>query len=69
MTNREPGGFVVKAGEIYRCSDPECGCEVTVAKEPRRSEADRLPRCFCGREMQRVGSESGSALSGEMRVT
>src|SRR5207249_4180231 len=41
--------MALKQGEVYRCPDPECGCEVTVTRgaaprEGRRSESSVLLR-------------------------
>jgi hypothetical protein len=41
-----------KKGEVYRCPDPNCGCEVAVTKEPRLGMGgDRAPTCCCGKTM------------------
>jgi hypothetical protein len=41
-----------KKGEVYRCPDPSCGCEVTVMKEPKPGMGgDRAPTCCCGKAM------------------
>jgi hypothetical protein len=42
-------------GDIYRCPDPECGCEVTVTKgaAPGRG-GDSSPTCCCGLTMQKL---------------
>lgn len=39
-------------GEVYRCPDPECGCELTVTK-PAPSECAGIlnPTCCCGKTM------------------
>lgn len=44
----------LKEGEIYRCADQQCGCEIRVAKgaEPGKDGALN-PRGYCGKEMQR----------------
>jgi hypothetical protein len=58
----------MKAGETFRCSNPDCGCEVTVVKEPRQPIRS-APRCSCGRDMELVTSNPDSALQGEMRAS
>lgn len=42
-----------KEGEIYRCPDPECGCEIKVTKGAAPGKGgDQNPRCCCcGKEM------------------
>jgi len=40
-----------KQGQIYRCSDASCGCEITVTQSAQRSEGSHTHRCCCGREM------------------
>lgn len=39
------------AGQIYRCKNRACGCEVKVIK--MSTEATRNPRCCCGAEMKK----------------
>ena len=43
-------------GEISRCPDAECGCEltVTIGAAPEHG-GDSNPTCCCGRTMDRVG--------------
>ena len=38
-------------GQIYRCQNRACGCEVEVIK--MSTEAARNPRCCCGAEMKK----------------
>jgi hypothetical protein len=47
--------MALRTGEIYRCSDANCGCEIQVTKgaEPGGG-GDRNPRCCCGGEMRKV---------------
>lgn len=41
-------------GEVYRCPDPECGCEIRVTKGAQPGKGGDLnPRCCCGKEMQK----------------
>lgn len=43
-----------KKGQVYQCPDEDCGCEVTVTKEPSTEfeEEDYPPTCCCGNEME-----------------
>lgn len=44
-----------KQGEVYRCPDPNCGCELTVTKGPREGAGgNQAPTCCCGKTMQRA---------------
>jgi hypothetical protein len=44
-------------GDRYRCSDPNCGCEIEVTKGAKPGAGgNQNPRCCCGKEMQPVGS-------------
>lgn len=38
-------------GQIYRCQNRACGCEVKVIKVS--ADAARNPRCCCGAEMKK----------------
>jgi len=41
-----------KKGEVYRCPDKNCGCEVTVTKSaPQSCGGDQNPTCCCGKTM------------------
>jgi hypothetical protein len=40
-----------KKGEVYKCPDPNCGCEITVTKGAGPGGVDQTPRCCCGKEM------------------
>ena len=48
-------GTPLKTGEVYRCSDPACGCEIRVTKGPECCPASNPapPRCCCGKEMKK----------------
>lgn len=49
-------------GDIYRCPDPECGCELTVTKGAAPGKGgDRSPTCCCGMTMQKVEAETAPA--------
>lgn len=40
-------------GEVYRCPEGTCGCEVTVTKGASAScEGHKNPTCCCGRTME-----------------
>jgi len=41
-------------GEIYRCSNPSCGCEIQVTQGPLQAQSagNQPPRCCCGMEME-----------------
>ena len=41
----------MKKGEKYECSNPECGCEISVTKGSEAPNATLSPRCCCGEEM------------------
>lgn len=42
-------------GDVHRCPDPACGCEVTVTKGPNPGlGGDRAPACWCGKTMERA---------------
>ncbi len=44
--------MAIKEGEVYKCPNPNCGCEITVTKSPAPgSGGDQPPRCCCGKEM------------------
>lgn len=47
--------MALQEGEIYRCPDTECGCEITVTKGAAPGQGgDRNPICCCGQSMQKV---------------
>jgi len=44
-----------KQGEVYRCPDEACGCELTVTKPaPTTCAGTDLPTCCCGTTMNLV---------------
>jgi hypothetical protein len=44
--------MAVKQGEVYKCPDPNCGCEITVTKGCALAKGgDLAPHCCCGKEM------------------
>ena len=45
----------LQKGEIYRCCDPECACEIQVIKGAAPNKGgEESPRCCCGQEMEKV---------------
>jgi hypothetical protein len=43
-----------KQGEVYKCPDPECGCELTVTREtPPGKGGNQAPTCCCGKSMEK----------------
>ncbi len=41
-----------KQGEVYACTDPKCGAEVTVSKGAAATcSGNAVPRCCCGKDM------------------
>jgi len=38
-------------GQVYRCQNHHCGCEITVVKPSTQTNAN--PRCCCGSEMKK----------------
>jgi len=38
-------------GQVYRCQNRDCGCEIVVTKMPLETKTN--PRCFCGAEMKK----------------
>ncbi|MGH9535529.1 MAG: hypothetical protein ACRD2E_11800 [Terriglobales bacterium] len=48
--------MALKDGDVYRCTDPNCDCEVTVTRGAAHAESgeDKNPRCCCDAEMRRV---------------
>lgn len=47
--------MALQEGEVYRCPDAACGCEVTVTKGAAAGNGgDRNPTCCCGHTMDKV---------------
>lgn len=43
-------------GQVYRCPDESCGCEVTVTTGAQPGHGGtQSPTCCCGKTMQLVG--------------
>lgn len=44
-------------GDVYRCPESTCGCELTVTKgAPATCQGDQNPTCCCGKRMEKVAS-------------
>jgi hypothetical protein len=43
--------MLMSEGQIYRCQNRTCGCEVVVTKTS--AEGDLNPHCCCGSEMKK----------------
>lgn len=44
-----------RQGEIYRCPDEHCGCELTVTKPaPLTCQGQQHPTCCCGKTMVKI---------------
>lgn len=44
--------MALREGEVYRCPDANCGCEITVTKgAPATCKGQEQPRCCCGKTM------------------
>jgi len=58
--------MAMKQGEKYQCTNPDCGCEITVTRGSEAEEADRPPTCCCGEEMiaQEKPARRASASAG-----
>ncbi|MBA3583088.1 MAG: hypothetical protein H0W36_00915 [Gemmatimonadetes bacterium] len=42
-------------GDTYRCTNPNCGCEIQVTKGAKAGGGgDRNPTCCCGMEMKKA---------------
>lgn len=45
-----------KMGEVYRCTDEGCGCELTVTKPaPTDCKGTSNPTCCCRTAMEKLG--------------
>ncbi len=45
--------MALQKGEIYRCQNEDCGCEIEVTHSAA-SGGNQAPRCCCGMEMEKV---------------
>lgn len=46
--------MALQKGEKYRCTDPDCACEIEVTRGPKGAGGNQNPRCCCGKEMQKI---------------
>jgi hypothetical protein len=44
--------MAMQAGEIYRCTNNDCSCEIEVTKGAGRGGGEEAPRCCCGMPME-----------------
>ena len=52
--------MAMQKGEKYECSDPECGCEISVTRSSEAMSGSRSPRCCCGEEMILVEKQASA---------
>ncbi len=50
--------MVMKKGEVYRCTNRRCNCEVVVWRASEL-EGSRNPMCCCGSEMKKPYAKPG----------
>lgn len=55
--------MAMKEGEIYRCSKPDCGCEIRVTRGSQ-THGHETPRCCCGHPMMRADPGASGFTSG-----
>ncbi len=47
--------MALQEGEVYRCPDQACGCEITVTKGAAPGHGgDSDPKCCCGHSMEKA---------------
>jgi hypothetical protein len=47
--------MALRTGELYRCPNENCGCEIQVTRGAKPGGGgDKSPRCCCGMEMKKV---------------
>ena len=47
--------MALRTGELYRCPNESCGCEIQVTRGAKQGGGgDANPRCCCGMEMKKV---------------
>ena len=44
--------MAMQEGEIYYCTNDNCGCEIEVTKGARSGGGNAAPRCCCGMAME-----------------
>jgi hypothetical protein len=47
--------MTMRVGQLYRCQNPDCGCEIDVTKASMEVHAN--PRCCCGEQMKKPYEE------------
>lgn len=59
--------MVMTEGQVFRCQNRDCRCEVIVIKPSIESTSN--PRCSCGAEMKKPYSKPGlRALNSDIEV-
>ena len=54
-SKRRKNKMALRQGEVYRCPDANCGCEITVTKgAPETCKGQEQPRCCCGNTMEKA---------------
>jgi hypothetical protein len=57
--------MTLKQGEVYRCPDAQCGCEITVTHSANPDcRENQKPRCCCGKEMVKQWQFRAEAKNG-----
>ncbi len=47
--------MALRTGELYRCSNESCGCEIQVTRGAKQGGGgDKNPTCCCGMELKKV---------------
>jgi hypothetical protein len=49
--------MVIEEGQVFRCQDRECGCEIRVLRSS--IDAQENPRCGCGAGMKKLWRTPG----------
>lgn len=51
-----------REGEVFRCPDTHCGCELAVTRgAPPTCEGNQDPTCCCGRVMVKQAASAAGA--------
>jgi len=60
--------MAMRKGEMYECTNSDCGCEISVTKSSEAPNANRSPQCCCGEEMlPKEGMRGAAAGAGKSR--
>jgi len=51
----------LKNGDRYRCSNPDCGCELVVTKDSKSGQ-DLPLSCCCGQELRKAGKAAAATV-------